>query len=286
MSFTRKPGDAAMQSEPPASAPGGAPARESDSDSHISTNRPALPDVAALLVSAYRQRITVEAPSRALPGLSQAQALEVAEGVRSLRIAAGDAPVGYKIGFTNDAVRRQFNAHGRLAATVYASTLQQVPRVDARVLLGPRIEPEVVVGIADDGAITWAALGFEIVQSHVANWDFTFLDAIADFGLHAALVVGERVPWTSGRAEFGDVAVRLLRNGELVEVGASSDVDGGPAGSVAWLRDDLARVGRTLLPGELVSTGSMTRVPAIASGETWTIETLDATLPALTIAVD
>jgi 2-keto-4-pentenoate hydratase len=41
-----------------------------------------------------------------------------------------------------------------------------------------------------------------------------------------------------------------------------------------------------LRPGEIVSTGSMTRVPSIASGERWTIEALRGELPALTIHID
>jgi 2-keto-4-pentenoate hydratase len=80
--------------------------------------------------------------------------------------------------------------------------------------------------------------------------------------------------------------VRLLRNGEVVERGAGSDVDGGASGSLRWLRDDLRRAGRDLLPGDIVTTGSMTRVPPIASGERWTIEALGAELPALTLEVD
>jgi hypothetical protein len=41
-------------------------------------------------------------------------------------------------------------------------------------------EAAIVVGIGADGAIAWAALGFEIVQSHVAGWEFGDLDAIAE----------------------------------------------------------------------------------------------------------
>jgi 2-oxo-3-hexenedioate decarboxylase len=138
-----------------------------------------------------------------------------------------------------------------------------------------------------DAEIVWAALGFEIVQSHVAGWEFGYLDAIADFGLHAALIVGERQP--AGSAELGRLGamnVRLLRDGELVERGAACDVDGGAAGSVSWLRSDLRRAGRDLLPGDIVSTGSMTRVPAIFPGERWTIEALGGELPPLTITVE
>lgn len=243
--------------------------------------------IASALVAAWRERTFVAAPSRTIANFSKADALAIAERVRALRIAAGATPVGYKVGFTNGAVRAQFDAAGPLAAPVYDETLTATARIDAGVLLGPRIEPEVVIGLGADGEIAWAALGFEIVQSHVAGWNFGYLDAIADFGLHAALIVGERRPLDSTDAVWlTPMQVQLLRNGDVVERGAGSDVDGGALGSLAWLGSDLRRVNRALLPGEIVSTGSMTRVPAIASGERWTIAALGGELPALTISVD
>jgi 2-keto-4-pentenoate hydratase len=242
--------------------------------------------IAAALIEAWRNRTFIAAPSRTAAGFSKIDALAVAESVRARRIAAGAAPAGYKVGFTNAAVRAQFDAAAPLAATVYDDTLCTEPRIEAGRLLGPRIEPEVVVGLGADGEIAWAALGFEIVQSHVADWQFGYLDAIADFGLHAALVVGER---RSIGAEGADgltaLRVQLLCDGEIVERGTGADVDGGALGSVRWLRRDLARVNRDLLPGEIISTGSMTRVPAIAPGQRWTLETLGGELPALTLDV-
>lgn len=253
-------------------------------DSSLPATREAI---AIALTDAWRTRKLVDAPSRTAPTFSKADALAVAERVRELRIAAGAKPVGYKVGFTNGAVRAQFNADAPLAAPVYDETLTSTGRIDARLLLGPRIEPEVVVGLGDDGAIAWAALGFEIVQSHVPDWNFTYLDAIADFGLHAALVVGERRPISAAdAAQLQTMTVQLLRNGTVVERGTGSDVEGGAPGSLDWLRADLRRVGRELLPGEIVSTGSMTRVPAIFSGERWTIEAIGGELPPLTIDVD
>jgi len=243
--------------------------------------------VAAALVDAWHGRTFVDAPSRGREPFSKADALAIAERVRNVRVAQGAKVVGYKVGFTNGAVRAQFGAEAQLAAPVYDQTLVPELRIDAHLLLGPRIEPEVVVGLDARGEIAWAALSFEIVQSHVAGWAFGYLDAIADFGLHAALIVGERRPiGAAGAALLTAMPVQLLRNGEVVERGAGSDVDGGAAGSLRWLREDLRRAGRDLLPGDIVTTGSMTRVPPIASGERWTIEALGAELPALTLEVD
>jgi len=267
----------------PANPAGNATPR-SEGTAVISVDREEL---AATLVSAWTNRSCIVAPSRVVPALDIDDALAIAERVRALRIAAGAVPIGYKVGFTNAAVRAQFNAAGPMAATMYDQTLLTTPRVAAGALLGPRIEPEVVVGLGDDGQIAWAALGFEIVQSHVPNWEFGYLDAIADFGLHAGLIIGERRPVSpASLAALVAMPVVLSRNGAIVERGAGSDVEGGAPGSIAWLRADLRRTGRALLAGEIVTTGSMTRVPPIATGERWTIEATGGELPPLTIDVD
>jgi 2-oxo-3-hexenedioate decarboxylase len=243
------------------------------------------PDVAAELLAAWRKRSLLEAPSRSVGDFSAADALAVAERLRELRIAGGDRPAGYKVGFTNPAVRAQFAADGMLAATVYDATLAREPKIEAGRLLGPRIEPEVVLGMAREG-VGWAAFGFEIEQSHVANWNFGWVDAIADFGLHAALVIGEKRPFAPEDGErLAAMRVRLLRDGELVERGRGSDVEGGPLGSLAWLREHLAPLGRDVREGEVVSTGSLTRVPAIAAGERWTIAAEGGELEPLTIEI-
>jgi 2-oxo-3-hexenedioate decarboxylase len=254
---------------------------------HPASESISLDAVARALVDAYRARRLIEAPSRTLPHFAKDDALEIAEIVRRLRIAQGDTPVGYKVGFTNGAVRAQFEAEAPLAATVYRETLSSSRRIDARSLLGPRIEPEIVIGIGPAGEPAWAAFGFEIVQSHVADWNFGYLDAIADFGLHAALIVGTPRPMTLSEIErLVDMRVRLLRNGVVAEEGAARDVDGGPLGSLAWLRSELQRLHRELQPGDVVSTGSTTRVPAIEPGERWTVEATEDELPALTIDID
>jgi 2-oxo-3-hexenedioate decarboxylase len=240
--------------------------------------------VAVELLRALRDGSLLEAPSRRAAGFSAAEALAVAERLRELRIADGDRPAGYKVGFTNPAVRAQFAAEGKLAATVYEATLLPEPKIEAGRLLGPRIEPEVVLGIGENGAVAWAAFGFEIVQSHVQDWKFAWVDAIADFGLHAALVIGSKQPFVPGDGErLAAMRVRLLRDGELVERGHGSDVEGGPLGSLEWLRAHLAGFGRDLRAGEVVSTGSLTRVPPIAAGERWTIEAEDGELQPLTV---
>ena len=69
----------------------------------------------------------------------------------------------------------------------------------------PRLEPEIVFGMKATPAVNasmqqlfeaidWIAPGFEVVQSHCLDWKFTATDTMADSGLHARLLVGQRLP--------------------------------------------------------------------------------------------
>ena len=88
-------------------------------------------------------------------------------------------------------------------------------------------------------SIEWLAAGFEVVQSPYPLWQFRAPDAVAAFGLHGALVVGEPLQ-VAGRdpGELGPLlecfTATLLRCGERVDSGTGANV----------LRQSAARPGR------------------------------------------
>jgi 2-keto-4-pentenoate hydratase len=89
--------------------------------------------------------------------------------------------------------------------------------VDVAGLHEPRIEPEVVFGLASPprrgdaramlDAVEWIAAGFEIVHSVFPGWKFKAPDCTAAFGLHGRLVVG---PPTTLDADRRDAIAALL----------------------------------------------------------------------------
>jgi 2-oxo-3-hexenedioate decarboxylase len=67
----------------------------------------------------------------------------------------------------------------------------------------PRIEPEIVLHLASTpradmseheliGCVDWVAHGFEIVHSIFPGWTFAAADAVAAYGVHSALLLGDR----------------------------------------------------------------------------------------------
>jgi 2-oxo-3-hexenedioate decarboxylase len=216
--------------------------------------------------------------------LDAAYALE--NEVKQLHVAAGHTVTGRKVGYANKAMWRILKLDTLVWAHMFDDTIHTAPAghcdLAIRHFHSPRIEPEIVVKIADPGkegvpSFEWIALGFEILDNPYPDWKFTPIDFVAAWGLHAALIVGPAMAVTHSNAEMlvnqlAEFKVSLLRNGELVEEGAGKNSLRSPALCVAELARAAAERGEPLQKGELISTGTLTNAQPIAAGEEWRAE--------------
>ncbi len=223
------------------------------------------------------------------PGFNLGEAYAVAARVRELREDRGERAVGRKIGFTNATVQRIYGVHGPIWNFMFDSTVRELASVGGRFdlagLTEPRIEPEIALHIAatprpemsDDeliGCIDWIAHGFEIVQSIFPGWRFAAADSVAGYGLHGAYLIGEKQPISDRPEEWRDAlssfAIELSNGDGAVLKGRGANVLGGPLEALRHLLRELeASGGDPLRAGELVTTGTLTDAPAVATGETW-----------------
>jgi len=235
-------------------------------------------------------------------------AYQTALAVRALRVARGEIPRGYKIGFTNRSIWPRYNVYAPIWGTIWNTTVIECKgagTVSLSRVCQPRIEPEAVFGFRsappeDAGlddifeALDWVAPGFEIVQSHMPDWTFVAPQTVADGGLHARLLVGQRVPiadLASDAARLDRVLagarVRLHRNGGLVEEGVGANVLDGPMRAlshfIAELRSCPGAVG--LVAGDVVTTGTWTDAWPVQAGERW-VARFDSVLPALEVGFE
>jgi 2-keto-4-pentenoate hydratase len=234
-----------------------------------------------------------------------ASAYQDALAVRALRIARGERPAGYKIGFTNRTLWQRYGVFAPIWGTVWDTTLTHCDGRGALDLSGtcqPRLEPEIVFGIVSPppadatleqmfACVEWLAPGFEIVQSHCANWKFGAADTVADGALHARLLVGRRTPVRdlagSGRALDALLAaarVRLFRAGSLIDEGTGTNVLEGPLHALRHFVLELQRCpgAPRLRAGDVVTTGTWTDAWPLQPGQVWRAE-FDAPLGALEI---
>jgi 2-oxo-3-hexenedioate decarboxylase len=220
----------------------------------------------------------------------------VAARVHRARVASGAQPRGRKIGFTNANIWPEYGVHQPIWGHVYAHTLVAAQDGAATVSLAglaePKIEPEIAFGLksappggADVAAllecIAWVAPAFEIVQSHFPGWKFQAADTIADGGLHGRLVLGAPVSLASLGADpaavLAGLTVELRRDGAVVETGRGSNVLGSPLAALGHLVALLQAHGDALQPGEVITTGTVTKAYAIAPGQRW--EAVPAGIP-------
>ncbi len=225
-------------------------------------------------------------------GLSVDAAYRNALGMRSLRMARGEKPRGYKVGFTNRNIWPRYGVDAPIWGTVWNTTLSFCDGEGQLWLEGtcqPRLEPECVIGMQATppvdctpdqllACVEWIAPGFEIVQSHLADWKFTPADTIADGGLHARLLVGPRIPATrlprsavDFDASLASARITLLRDGEKVDEGVGANVLDGPLHALLHFVQTLRACpdAPDLQPGDVVTTGTWTDAWPVAPGQTW-----------------
>ena len=275
----------------------------------MSALTPALVDVrATALLAAYDGQRPLPTFTGTDPSFQVAQAYQVADEIRRRRIARGERPLGYKIGFTNRGIWQRYGVFAPIWGPVWDTTTERVDSAAASVSLArfvaPRLEPEVMFGFSRApragmsvtelaACIDWVAHGFEIVDTHFADWRFAAADTVADFALHGRLFVGPRVPigsfGPSGRDAAKDLAamsVTLMADGRDVEVGRADIVLDGPLNALRIWVDAMAAQPQQwpLGAGDIVTTGTITdAAPLVAPGVRWQTRLSDPRLAAMTL---
>lgn len=226
-------------------------------------------------------------------GLDLAAAYQRQLEVRALRIARGEQPRGFKIGFTNRSIWSRYQVFAPIWGSIYDSTLGFCAGEGTLDLAGtrqPRIEPEAVFCLrsAPPGelsiealfeSIEWVAPGIEIVQSHQPDWRFASAsDPVADGGLHARLLVGPRIPVRTLAADgaaleklLAEAQVELVKDGQGIDSGRGAAVLDGPLHALLHFTRELRGCpgAPALQAGDVVTTGTWTDAWPVAPGERW-----------------
>ena len=233
-------------------------------------------------------------------------AYQVSSRITRRRIARGERPVGWKIGFTNTTIWDEYGVHAPIWGPMYASTVAETGAsagpgaCPIGPLVEPRIEPEIAFRMAalphpgmDDrellSTVGAVAHGFEIVQSVFPGWRFRAADTVAAFALHGCyrhgpfVAVGDadRERWFSMLAGF---AIALDRNGVEVDRGIAANVlGGGPLAALRALVNGLSDypAGYDLRVGDIVTTGTVTRAFPVSAGERWSTRLTRLPLPGM-----
>lgn len=273
-----------------------------------------IEDLALELLSAYEEGAIIPVLPSSRQGFDLDAAYEVEATLKRLRESSGHRSVGRKVGYANKAVWRILKLETLVWAHMYEDTVHYSNNNSAALSLpharSLKIEPEIVFGLKRaitvetmaagnlDAAATlefvdWLALGFEIIDRPFPGWQFQPSDFIASFGLHAALVVGEKIPVQPAlipelASNLAQCKVRMLKNGGLVEEGAGKNSLRSPALCLAELATAIVKRIPTepLGTGEIISTGTLTAGHLVEKGDLWTAEVTGLAVPALTLRLN
>lgn len=203
-----------------------------------------------------------------------AEAERIQAGINALRLARGDVPAGYKIGFTNRSIWPLYGVFQPIWAPVWRAGIVDLSPDPANAGVGagtgaggwfdargrlaidrfcqPRLEPEIVVGLraaptsaapeALAATIDWVAHGFEIVHSVWPDWRFSAAESFAGQALHGLLLIGprRRVAARHGAAAalvaaLSAVRLELSEGGRPVAAGDGTAVLDGPVQALSHL---------------------------------------------------
>ena len=260
-------------------------------------------------MSAYETGRMVSAPPSQKPGFDVNASYAVEAKLKHLREEAGHKAVGRKVGYANKAMWRVLTLETLVWAHMYDDTVHYTESNSATLTLPKarslKIEPEIVFGLREQlvggkpdataalGAVEWLALGFEIIDCPFSDWQFQPSDFVASFGLHAALVIGERLQ--VGRDNIATLVetlakfkVRMSKNGEFVEEGSGRNSLKSPALCLAELSTAIAKrfPAEPLSGGEIVSSGTLTAGHSLEKNDLWKAELGGLPLPPLTLRLE
>lgn len=263
-------------------------------------------DLAAELLAAYDSATLIPLITARHEGFTMADAAAVSDAVRRRRLARGERPVGYKIGFTNRSIWPLYGVHEPIWGPVWDTTTRLLDGATVSTTLAglslPRLEPEIAFGFKATpragmteaelaSCLEWVAHSFEIVHTHFDAWKFQAPDCFADFGLHGRLFIGPRVPverFERLGPELAALQVELCRGERVVDRGVGAVVLDGPLSALRlWVGAMAAQADPwPIVPGDVVTTGTITDAQPLAPGQRWHTRLSDPRLTPLTLTVE
>ena len=197
--------------------------------------------------------------------------------------------VGYKLGLTNPAIQQRFGIDHPIRGAIFHATLRASSgaEIDARFAAVPVLEADMLVRIGMGGVE--AALNHHAALIRHIDQVIPFIELPdlvyapehrPSLGDLLAVNVGARLgvvgrpiavtPSAEFAAALGRMSISLHQDGREVSRAPSAAILGHPLNALAWIARDLAREGRPLREGDMISLGSFSPPQPVVAGQVWT----------------
>ncbi len=213
-----------------------------------------------------------------VPDLSLEEAYSIQHALEQALLLRGERVVGWKVGFTGRAAQQNYGVTEPVAGFLLASGVfsgGDVVPVSRFAGLGVEVEVAFLMkaDLAGPGVTPISALlSVEGAMPSFELIDYRFsgkprgVDMIADGVAGNAIVLGR--PLTPVAAlDLSLEGVVYEQNGQVVATNTAAEVLGNPLNSLAWLANTLGKMGRTLRAGDVVLTGSISKILRPQAGE-------------------
>lgn len=196
--------------------------------------------------------------------LEEAYAVQI-EAAR-IRVAAGDAIAGYKVGCTGTAIRETFGVDGPISGFLFAS---EVLATGAPVSAGRHenlaVEGEAAVRLGPGAQPVELLVVIELHDYVLRARPGRLQELVAGNGVNAGAVLGAPgLPYPP--PGLAGLPLSVAIDGTEVGRGRLDGVPGGIEGSLAWLSRQLGRLGLPLAAGDIVLTGTPLGIFPVAAG--------------------
>jgi 2-keto-4-pentenoate hydratase len=198
-------------------------------------------------------------------------------------------PVGYKVGLTNPGAQQRFGVPHPVTGTIYEATLRlrDGGEVPARFAAVPAVEADLLVRVRDEGIN--AARTHEEVLRHIDQVipfiempDLVMAPNKLDGPNLLAINVGARLGVSGAPmpvradAEFaaalGSITVTMTDDtGKELAKAPGTVLLGHPLNVLPWLAEDLAKRGKKLQAGDIVSLGGFSPALPVEAGRRYTV---------------
>ncbi len=200
------------------------------------------------------------------------------------KVDKGAVIVGKKVGLTSKVMQEMFNVtqpdYGHIlndmvyenGATIALNKFIQ-PKIEFEIafvlkedLKGPGVTIEEVIEATD-----YVVPALEIIDSRIKDWEIKFEDTVADNGSSAGAVLGKKTTPIRD-LNLAEIGMSVFRNDQFLDSSVGAAVMGNPAQAVAWLANAVGSYGISLIAGEVILAGALSKAVVIEDGDTFTAE--------------
>jgi len=238
-----------------------------------------IAEAAARIREAYASGIPCAPVRELFPTADIEAAYAVQETNTALWLAAGRRPVGRKIGLTALSVQRQLGVDQPDFGMLFADmALGDGEEIAVRRVMQPKVEGEIAFILGRDiamemptfadllRAVDYVVPAIEVVSSRIANWDIKIVDTVSDNASSGLFVLGGPPRRLDG-LDLSLCGMVMERRGEPISVGAGAACLAHPVNAAVWLARKMVEVGRPLQAGDVIMSGALGPMAAIAPGD-------------------